>query len=152
MILISSCLIGEEVRYDGRHQLNPTLKALVDKGKATAACPELMGGLLIPREPAEIIGGSGVDVWNNTARVVTCSGKDVTEQYKMGAKRFLEICESQNVKTVILKDNSPSCGSDAIYDGTFSGEKLNAPGVTTALLMAHGIQIFNERNFLNQTL
>ncbi len=147
MILISSCLIGEEVRYDGKHQLNPLLKSLVDEGKAMAACPEVMGGLLIPREPAEIIGGNGEDVWNGTARVVTISGRDVTQAYQSGAKRFLEICHNHYITTVVLKENSPSCGSAAIYDGSFTGSKINAPGVTTALLTANGITVHNEYTF-----
>ncbi|KAA1042396.1 DUF523 domain-containing protein [Macrococcus equipercicus] len=150
MILVSSCLIGEEVRYDGRHQLNSSLKTLVDDGKAIAACPELMGGLLVPRTPAEIIGGAGEDVWQGTAQVMTRDGRDVTADYKAGAERFLEICLQHHITTVILKENSPSCGSQAIYDGTFSGEKIAGEGVTTALLLANGIKVYSEKNFINK--
>ncbi|GGB00832.1 DUF523 domain-containing protein [Macrococcus hajekii] len=146
MILISSCLVGEKVRYDGRDQLDSELKKLVTEGKAVAACPELMGGLNVPREPAEIVGGEGVDVWQGTARVMTLSGKDVTAAFKEGAEKTLKLCHSLSITVVILKENSPSCGSQHIYTGSFNGEKRMGSGVTTALLEMNNIQVLNEND------
>ena len=123
MIVISACLVGEKVRYDGNHKLDLFYKNLIDEKKAISICPEILGGLQVPREPAEIIGGDGYDVWNDQAKVMTVTGRDVTIQFKEGAKRALSIIKDLNANTVILKSDSPSCGSTVIYDGTFTGNK-----------------------------
>ena len=120
MIVISACLVGEKVRYDGNHKLDLFYKNLIDEKKAISICPEILGGLQVPREPAEIIGGDGYDVWNDQAKVMTVKGRDVTIQFKEGAKRALSIIKDLNANTVILKSDSPSCGSTVIYDGTFT--------------------------------
>lgn len=146
MILISSCLIGEPVRYDGRHQLKGNLKTLLEKGVAIHACPELLGGLPIPRPPAEIIGGDGFDVLKGHAKVMTQHGEDVTPMYIEGAKRTLALIEKNDIHAVILKANSPSCGSGEIYNGHFDGVKVSGDGVTSALLKQNGIQVYDELN------
>lgn len=124
MILVSSCLGGIECRYNGSHALSEKIRKLVDEKKAVMACPELLGGFSTPREPAEIIGGTGEDVLNGTAKIVTASGEDVTELYMEGAAKTLAYAEEINASAVILKENSPSCGSGFIYNGTFSGKKI----------------------------
>ncbi|WP_100403677.1 DUF523 domain-containing protein [Bacillus sp. FJAT-42315] len=144
MILISSCLAGEAVRYDGAHCLHQSLKKLLEEGKAVMACPEVMGGLSIPREPAEIIGGDGGDVLAGQAKVVTKSGKDVTEEFINGAYRMLEKAQQVNATVVVLKENSPSCGSHMIYNGEFAGKKIAGDGVTAALLKQHGFRVVSE--------
>lgn len=144
MLLISSCLVGDNVRYDGNNQLNDELLQLVEEGKAVKACPELLGGLNVPREPAEIIGGDGRDVWTGSARVMTINGRDVTAAYKKGAVQTLEFCRQHQIDEVILKENSPSCGSRMIYNGQFNGTKKAGVGVTTALLEQHHIKVWNE--------
>ena len=144
MILVSSCLLGERVRYDGNHQLNEKLLEYYAANEVIHACPELMGGLTVPREPAEIQDGDGCNVLDRKAKVVTVSGIDVTQAYIQGAEHMLNLCKENNVTTVILKENSPSCGSQKIYDGTFQSIKMNGQGVTTALLQRHGITVINE--------
>lgn len=144
MILISACLLGENVRYDGRNNLHNSLKALVERGEAIGVCPEVLGGLSIPREPAEIVGGNGEDVLDGRAKVVSISGRDVTEAFLIGAKKTLEIVQAYAATKVILKEKSPSCGSSLIYDGTYSGRKIVGMGVTTALLRRHGIEVLSE--------
>lgn len=146
MILISSCLIGEPVRYDGRHQLKENLKALLNQGVAIHACPEILGGLPIPRPPAEIVGGDGHDVLKGHAKVMTKNNEDVTAFYIEGAKRTLSIILKNDIHTVILKANSPSCGSDEIYNGHFDGVKVNGDGVTSALLKQNGIKVYDEHH------
>ncbi|WJP98249.1 DUF523 domain-containing protein [Macrococcus bovicus] len=146
MILISSCLVGHPVRYDGRDQLNSRLKQLVEDGKAMPVCPELMGGLQVPREPAEIRGGDGEAVWQGRARVVTRSGQDVTAQFKEGALQTLAMCRQYQVTLVILKEYSPSCGTQMIYNGQFDSTKQPGLGVTSALLRRNGIQVINEKD------
>lgn len=148
MIVISACLVGEKVRYDGNHKLDLFYKNLIDEKKAISICPEILGGLQVPREPAEIIGGDGYDVWNDQAKVMTVAGRDVTIQFKEGAKRALSIIKDLNADTVILKSDSPSCGSTVIYDGTFTGNKKEGVGVTTALFTLNDINVYDEKNFL----
>ncbi len=108
------------------------------------ACPELLGGFSTPREPAEIIGGTGEDVLNGTAKIVTASGEDVTELYMEGAAKTLAYAKEINASAVILKENSPSCGSGFIYNGTFSGKKITGSGVTAALLKQAGYRVISE--------
>lgn len=148
MIVISACLVGEKVRYDGNHKLDLFYKNLIDEKKAISICPEILGGLQVPREPAEIIGGDGYDVWNDQAKVMTVTGRDVTIQFKEGAKRALSIIKDLNAKTVILKSDSPSCGSTVIYDGTFTGNKKEGVGVTTAFFTLNDINVYDEKTFL----
>nr|WP_263314067.1 DUF523 domain-containing protein [Mammaliicoccus sp. Marseille-Q6498] len=148
MIVISACLVGEKVRYDGNHKLDTYFKSLIDQNKAISVCPEILGGLQVPREPAEIVDGDGYDVWNDLAKVITVSGQDVTHQFKEGAKRTLSIIKDLNASTVILKSDSPSCGSALIYDGTFTGNKKEGIGVTTALLELNNISVYDEKSYL----
>lgn len=85
MIIVSSCLAGKECRYNGTHSLVKKIQQLVNEKKAMMVCPELLGGFSTPREPAEIIGGTGKDVLDGKASIIAKSGKDVTEQYLTGA-------------------------------------------------------------------
>ncbi|MDC4338980.1 DUF523 domain-containing protein [Acinetobacter baumannii] len=144
MLLISACLIGEPVRYDGRSCLHTKLKQLFLNKKAHALCPELLGGFTTPRLPAEIVGGTGQDVLDGKAKILDSSGLDVTELYLKGAYRTLDIARQIQATCVVLKENSPSCGSQRIYNGTFQGEKITGVGITTALLQRHGFEVISE--------
>ncbi len=146
MILVSSCLAGLEVRYNGTHCLQQGIHRLIEDKKAVTVCPELLGGLSIPREPAEIIGGDGDDVLNGRARVVVKSGDDVTKQYVEGAYKTLKKAQEIGAKVVVLKENSPSCGSSMIYNGEFIGKKVQGNGVTSSLLKRNGITVISEDN------
>lgn len=149
MILVSSCLAGNPVRYNGTSCLDSTIQRLIDEKKAIPICPELLGGFVTPREPAEIVGGNGLDVLVGTAKVIERSGNDVTELYLIGAKKTLEIAKEMNVKYVVLKEYSPSCGGKEIYNGAFIGEKIDGMGVTTALLESNGIKVISELELAN---
>lgn len=144
MIVVSSCLAGLPVRYNGTDSLHEEIRRLVSEEKALALCPELLGGFVTPREPAEIVGGDGYDVLDGRAKVLEKSGQDVTAQYITGAQRTLQIVKEVQAKAVILKENSPSCGSALIYDGQFHNQRLAGCGVTTALLRRHGIEVISE--------
>ncbi|MDF1509671.1 DUF523 domain-containing protein [Robertmurraya sp. DFI.2.37] len=147
MILVSSCLAGLEVRYNGTHCLNERISELVMKKEAITVCPELLGGLSTPREPAEIIGGSGEDVLDGRAKVVSQSGSDVTEAFIKGAYLALERAQQLGATMIVLKENSPSCGSTNIYNGHFNGEKIAGNGVTAALLKRNGYDVISETVF-----
>lgn len=150
MIGISSCLGGICCRYDGKSQEQEALKQLVTNGKAIMICPEVLGELPIPRPPAEIIGGGdGFDVWANTAYVYTDNGgEDVTEAFKAGgAQRAYQKLKAQQITTLILKEKSPSCGSQLIYDGQFSGIKKAGVGVATAYFIQQGMTVYSEETW-----
>lgn len=144
MILVSSCLAGIECRYDGKHSYVEKINKLVEENKAMIVCPELLGGFQTPREPAEIKGGTGEDVLNGDAVILTKSGEDVTDLYIKGAYKTLEIARQIQADTVILKENSPSCGSSNIYNGSFSGQKIAGNGITAALLKKEGFRVMSE--------
>lgn len=136
-VLVSACLGGLRCRYDGKHSKT---ELPVDKD-IILFCPEQSGGLPTPREPAEIVGGTGADVIAGRARVISCSGKDVTHEYMIGAREALHTCQKQGINHAILKQRSPSCGVTAIYDGTFGGRLIPGEGVTAALLKRHSITV-----------
>lgn len=147
MLGISSCLGGICCRYDGKSQEVPQLKQWVEEGKALLICPEVLGELPIPRPPAEIVGGDGFSVWAGTARVMTNTGEDVTELFKQGAKTAYQKLQAQNIQELILKEKSPSCGSQLIYDGQFSGVKKTGVGVATAYFLSKGLIIHSENDW-----
>ncbi|WP_028402085.1 DUF523 domain-containing protein [Ectobacillus panaciterrae] len=149
MIAVSSCLAGIRCRYNGTHSLVEKIEELVKQNKAVLICPEVLGGFPTPRESAEIIGGSGADVLDGSAKVIDKSGRDVTKLYVQGAYKALEIIKEVNASYVVLKENSPSCGSSMIYNGTFSSSKIPGEGVTAALLRREGIQVISENELLD---
>lgn len=151
MILVSSCLAGLKVRYNGTHSLEEKIGKLVEENKAITVCPELLGGLSTPREPAEIVGGSGEDVLDGKAKVIDKSGKDVTQFFIKGAYAALEIAQKNNAPIVVLKENSPSCGSSSIYNGEFKSEKIAGNGVASALLKRTGVQVISEEQFIKNS-
>ncbi len=144
-ILISACLLGQPVRYDGtaRTLHHPLLERWRAEGRLVPVCPECEGKLPTPRAPAEIQGGSGADVLGGQARVIDNLGQDQSAAFIQGAERTLAIARQQRTKLAILTENSPSCGSQQIYDGHFGGRKITGSGVTTALLRAEGIAVFS---------
>lgn len=146
--LISACLIGENVRYDGQNCLQQKLQQLVIDGCAVMICPEVSGGLDTPRLAAEIVGGNGEDVLSGKAHVLDTSGLDISDAFIAGAYKTLRLAQRSNVTHVVLKANSPSCGSTYIYDGSFSGSKIQGNGITSALLKLNGFQIMTEDEFL----
>jgi uncharacterized protein YbbK (DUF523 family) len=149
LILVSACLVGFDVKYDGSHNFNKKINKWFEEKKAIPVCPEVLGGLSIPREPAEIVGGDGYDVLDGKARVITNSGKDVTDSFMKGAYETLKVAEETGATVVVLKERSPSCGSSKIYSGEFNGNKVIGNGVTAALLKRNGIQVLSEENFIN---
>jgi uncharacterized protein YbbK (DUF523 family) len=144
-ILVSRCLLGHRVRYDGGAS-GPfdQLAAWLQEGRVVALCPEVAGGLPTPRAAAEIPGGQGVDVLEGRAPVMTTEGEDVSAQFLSGARQALELVEQHGIRVAVLKANSPSCGNLQTYDGSFRGVKVSGEGVTAALLKQHGVQVFSE--------
>jgi len=136
--LISACLLGECVKYNGSHNKteHPRIQQLQKDNRLVPICPEVMGGLGTPRPPAEINPDNGC--------VITKDGSDVTTAFLKGAEATLQVAADHDVKLAILKQNSPSCGSRQIYDGTFQGQRVAGQGLTAKVLRQHGIQVIGE--------
>lgn len=152
MILVSACLLGHKVRYNGSTDEHPLLMKYNEIGKFIAICPECLGQLSIPRSPVEIINGKGQDVLTGTAKIMSKLEEDVTVNFIAGAEKLLKIAEQYGIKAAILKERSPSCGVHQIYDGTFSGKKIVGEGVAAALLRQHGIELYSEEDVTESLL
>ncbi len=138
-LLISSCLLGELVKYNGGHNLIDTnlIEQLKQKYELYPFCPEVEGGMSIPRIACEIISTDPI-------QVIDKEYNDNTQYFLDGANKALDLCKKQNIKIAILKANSPSCSSETIYDGTFSGITVFGVGVTTNLLRKCGVRVIDE--------
>ena len=144
-ILVSACLAGMPVRYDGSAKTLAAahLQRWRDEGRLVVVCPEVAAGFGTPRRPAEIqLRRSGADVLNGTACIRDDTGADVTALFIDGARRALAQAVAHGCRYALLADGSPSCGSHYVYDGTFSRIAHQAAGVTAALLERHRIRVF----------
>lgn len=148
-ILVSSCLLGEDVRYDGGNSsvvYNNSLKFyqkekfmdFLCNNEIYSFCPEVSGGLPTPREPAEI---TSIE---KPFKVQTKEGKDLTINFLLGAKNTLELCKNENIEVALLKSKSPSCGNEEIYNGKFDKTLIQGKGLASMLLEQNGIKVFNE--------
>ena len=146
-VLISACLAGERVRYDGRRKplADAFLLGLSQKNQLIKVCPEVSGGLKIPRSEAQIVKGNGLDVLNGMANVVDIQGNDVTQAFIRGAEYALSLVKKFEIRIAILKEKSPSCGVHRIYDGCFASNLIPGFGVTAAILRQNGIRVFSEK-------
>lgn len=137
-ILVSACFLGDLVRYDGKTKqlVHEAILQWQEEGRLLSICPEVSGGLEVPRAPAEIQQG--------TRRILTTTNIDVTKQFTHGAKLALSLCKRHKIKYALLKESSPSCGSTTIYNGNFENIKIKGRGVTAALLLENGILVFSE--------
>lgn len=133
-ILMSACLLGEKCTYKGTANTIPDLS---DRNAFVPCCPEVMGGLSIPRKPAEIVG----------ERVVTEDGTDVTEAYLEGARQSVEMAKREGVAFAVMKSKSPSCGKGKIYDGTFTHTLIPGDGITVRALREAGIEVLTEEEY-----
>jgi uncharacterized protein YbbK (DUF523 family) len=134
MKIVSACLAGIKCRWDGETRPCQKVIELVKQGKAIPVCPEQLGGLTTPRAPAEQKG----------EKVFTKDGEDVTIQFEIGAKEALKIAKLVNCDEAIIKAKSPSCGSNKVYDGTFSGKLIDGDGVFAKILKENNIKVLTE--------
>ena len=140
MILVSKCLAGVPCRMDGQSKTVPEILELVKEGKAVAVCPEVLGGLPIPRDPSERL---------PDGRVVNAKGEDVSDAFRTGAEKALNLCRIYKCTKAVLKSKSPSCGYGIIHNGKFDGGLTEGNGVFAELLLSEGIQVMTENEFLN---
>lgn len=135
-LLVSSCFAGYNTKYNGKNNKIDIIDELSKKYKLIYVCPEVVGGLSTPRNPSEILGD----------KVISNKGVDVTKEYNKGANCALYLVKKYNITKALLKESSPSCGSNTIYDGTFSGTKIKGMGITSRLLTENGVKIYSEKN------
>lgn len=137
-ILISRCFLGENVRYNSKVLSfnHPLLLLWQQQKRFISICPEVSGGLPVPREPAEM--------QHNSNEVITKSGINVSAQFNLGAQQALALCLQHKIRFALLKESSPSCGSTLIYDGSFTNKKVTGQGITSNLLTQNGIKVFSE--------
>lgn len=145
-ILISACLLGGPVRYDGSDSFltHSLIKKWQQENRLVSICPEVAGGLAVPRTPAEVQAGDGFSVLLGESKVIDKQKVDVTKAFVNGANEALVLARKNNCIAAILTERSPSCGSLQIYDGSFTSTKKTGVGVTTALLEQHNIKVFNQ--------
>lgn len=138
-ILISACLLGENVAYNGGNndiREHPFIQKLLKFHILVPVCPEVDGGLPTPRVPVELINGKAINK----------EGEDKTRYFEKGAQKALDVCKKHDIKYAILKFRSPSCGSGVIYDGSFSHTFVEGDGVAAKLLKDNGIEVFSEKD------
>ena len=137
-VLISACLLGDNVKYSGGNNLTPELVTLLEKYnvKIVKVCPECFAGLPIPRVPSEIRGD----------KVYGKDGRDITKEFLVGAEKTYQVAKNKEIDFAILKERSPSCGNSYIYDGSFSGKVIQGQGLTVRKLNEENIVIFSEEN------
>jgi uncharacterized protein YbbK (DUF523 family) len=141
MKLVSACLLGINCNFEAKNWLNLQLFEEFRKGGLFPVCPEVLGGLSVPRLPAEIQGGDGSNVLEGKAKVVNMEGVDVTSKFLKGAAEALKIAQAVDAKEALLTEKSPSCGCGKIFDGSFSYKFKEGDGVTAALLKKNGIKV-----------
>ena len=137
MILVSACLVGINCKYSGGNNYNEKIFDMVKEGKAIPICPEQLGGLKTPRNPAEI------RVIDGKRYVIDNEGNDVTENFEKGAKEVLELAKKLNIKKAILQARSPSCGIHKIYSGNFDRKLVDGNGILAELLLDNKIEVEN---------
>lgn len=152
MIIISACLLGLNTKYDGTTNAQALIQKYSSSGRFIPVCPEQLGGLPTPRVPVEILNGTGQDVLMGRCQVQGEKGDVVTPQFILGAKEVLKILDMVTVTAAILKERSPSCGVNNIYDGSFSHRTKPGQGVTAALLREHNIPIYSDEGLTEERL
>ena len=135
-ILVSACLLGENCKYNGGNNRNERILRYVQGHEVIPVCPEVLGGLPCPRKPVEWVG----------ERVLTRDGDDCTENFRIGVQRALEVISDQQVDLAILQSRSPTCGVKQIYDGTFSGVRIDGQGALAKALAARGILLIDAED------
>ena len=136
VILVSACLLGENCKYNGGNNRNERVLRYVQGHEVIPVCPEVLGGLPCPRKPVEWVG----------ERVLTRDGDDCTENFRIGVQKALEVISDQQVDLAILQSRSPTCGVKQIYDGTFSGVRIDGQGALAKALAAQGIPLMDAED------
>ncbi|MBE6071413.1 MAG: DUF523 domain-containing protein [Clostridium butyricum] len=146
MYIVSACLCGVDCKYSGKNNLNEKCLKLFKEGRAILVCPEQLGGLPTPRNPVELQGTASEIIENGNGKAISNSGEDCTEKFIKGAYETLKIARTIGIDRAILKEGSPSCGCNLVYDGTFTNNKIEGKGITAYLLEKEGMTVFSDED------
>lgn len=135
-IMVSACLLGDNVKYNGGNNRHEKVLEYIKGHEVVPVCPEMLGGLSVPRAPGEIQDGI----------VRNEDGTSVDYEYRTGAAKAMEIAESERIDMAILQSRSPSCGVNQIYDGSFTGRKIKGMGVFARLLSEKGYKVVDAED------
>lgn len=135
---VSACLLGRNIKYNGKNNFSSKLVEKLEGNEIVGICPEVLGGLPVPRDPAEIVNGE----------VITKNGVSVESEFRKGAQKALDIIKKEGVDLVVLQSRSPSCGKGKIYDGTFSSKLIEGDGIFVRLLEENGIRAVDVEDFI----
>lgn len=133
-ILVSACLLGENCKYSGGNNFSGEIARFLEGHEIISVCPEVMGGLSVPRSPCELVGDE----------VINREGVSCDKEFRLGAQMVLELAKAEKIDLAILKSRSPSCGVSRIYDGSFSGKLVPGSGITARLLMENGFRVMDS--------
>ena len=141
-VLVSACLLGKNCKYNGGNNLCKELTEFLEQNKCevVAVCPEVAGGLPVPRVPAEIVNGI----------VTNREGKIVDAEFRKGADQSLEFALREKVDVAVLQSRSPSCGVKEVYDGSFSGKLIEGQGIFACMLIDAGVKVIDVEDFLRE--
>ena len=132
-VIVSACLAGDNCKYNGGNNLNQKMMDFLQTHEMIKVCPEVLGGLPTPRPSAEIVNGQAMNT----------EYKNITKEFTLGAQKAFEIVKKENPDLIILQSRSPSCGIKQIYDGTFSGKKIQGHGLFAALCINAGYKVLD---------
>lgn len=135
---VSACLLGDNCKYNGGNNLSSALVEKLKDVEVVKICPEVMGGLSIPRDPAEIVKG----------KVITNKNVSVDDEFRRGAALAVDLLKKEGVDYVISQPRSPSCGKGEIYDGLFRGRLINGDGIFVSLAKKEGIKVISPVEFI----
>ncbi len=135
-IAVSACLLGENCKYNGGNNRNEKVLRYLEGHTVIPVCPEVLGGLPVPRVPAEIVNGT----------VMTGDRRNVDDAFRRGAEIALRILKEQGAELCILQSRSPSCGVREIYDGSFAGRKIPGQGIFAAAVRNAGIPVLDAED------
>ena len=141
-IMVSSCLIGLNCKYNGGNNRNEKLLRLLEGHTVILVCPEVLGGLPVPRPSAEIVNGT----------VMNTAGENVDAAFRLGAEKALALAVQERPDLIVLQSRSPSCGVKQIYDGTFSGRKIPGQGLFAAAAVQAGFKVLDIEDIDSLTL
>lgn len=139
-IMVSACLLGENCKYNGGNNFRHEIQELLQGHEVIPVCPEVLGGLPVPRIPSEIRDGK---VWNR-------EGISVDREFHRGAEAALQIARREKPELLILKSRSPSCGAREVYDGSFTGRKIPGMGIFAEIAVREGFRVIDEEELLRE--
>jgi uncharacterized protein YbbK (DUF523 family) len=144
VVLVSACLLGEACRYDAKSKGSHKVIQALEGKEVVPVCPETGAGLGIPRPAVELKGGAGAEVLAGLAAAAEVeSGKDQTKAFLLGAELALAAARRFGVRVALLKERSPSCGTQGTH---VDGRVVRGQGVTAALLAQSGLIVVSDED------